>query len=247
MNPDQPVALITGAGRGIGKALALAFAEAGHAVAVNYGRSAEAAAEVVGSIVAGGGVARAFGADVADPAQVDRLFSDVLAWSGQRLDLLVNNAGITRDALALRLTNEAWDEVLDTNLKGAFLCARSAIKPMMKRRSGCILNMSSVVGLDGQAGQANYAASKAGLVGLTMALAKELGSRNIRVNAIAPGFIVSDMTETLDQAVRDALLQRLPLSRFGEPAEVADLCVFLATRAPYVTGQVIRVDGGLHL
>ncbi|MEB3203683.1 MAG: 3-oxoacyl-[acyl-carrier-protein] reductase [Candidatus Sericytochromatia bacterium] len=247
MNQEQPVALVTGAGRGIGKAVALAFAEAGYTVAVNYGRSAEAAAEVVGAIVAGGGVARAFGADVADPAQVDSLFTEVLAWSGQRLDVLVNNAGITRDGLALRLTNEAWDEVIDTNLKGAFLCARSAVKPMMKRRSGCILNMSSVVGLDGQAGQANYAASKAGLVGLTMALAKELGSRNIRVNAIAPGFIVSDMTEALDQAVRDALLQRLPLSRFGDPAEVADLCVFLATRAPYVTGQVIRVDGGLHL
>lgn len=247
MTADRPVVLVTGASRGIGRAVALAFAAAGHAVAVNYAKSADAAEAVVSAVVEGGGMARAFGADVSRGADVDALFRDVLAWSGQRLDVLVNNAGITRDGLAVRMSEEAWDEVLDTNLKGAFLCSRAAIRPMMKQRSGCILNISSVVGQDGHVGQANYAASKAGMVGLTVSLAKELGSRNIRVNAIAPGFILSDMTESLDQAARDVLLQRLPLSRFGEPAEVADFCVFLATRAPYVTGQLIRVDGGLHL
>lgn len=247
MTVESPVVLVTGASRGIGRSIAEAFAASGYRVALNYAQSEASAAEVVAGICSRGGDARAFRADVSSAADVTTLFGEVLTWTGQRLDVLVNNAGLTRDGLLARLSEEAWDTVLDTNLKGAFLCSKAAARPMLRQRSGCILNISSIVGLDGQLGQASYAASKAGLVGLTAALAKELASRNIRVNAVAPGFIDSDMTQALDEPLRRAMLERIPLSRFGEPSEVADLCVFLAARAPYVTGQVIRVDGGLHL
>jgi 3-oxoacyl-[acyl-carrier protein] reductase len=241
------VAVVTGASRGIGKAIALHLADLGAQVVVNYHTQGEAAAAVVQKILAAGGAAEAIPADVASVDDVSRLFERALSHF-QRCDILVNNAGIVRDNLLLRLDAADFDAVVDTNLKGAFLCSRAAVKPMLRQRHGRIVNVSSVVGIYGNAGQTNYAAAKAGLLGLTRALAKEIGSRQITVNAVAPGFIETDITASLSDATRTALLERIPVGRLGTVDDVAGLVGFLCTpAASYITGQVIAVDGGLVL
>jgi len=223
----------------------LGFAKAGADVVVNYARNDAAAAEVADLIRAIGQRAFLFKADVADPAAADNLVKAALDEFGQ-VDILVNNAGINRDNLVLRMKDEDWDAVLDVNLKGAFNCARAAARVMVKNQYGRIINISSVVGLTGNFGQANYAAAKAGLLGLTKALAKELCSRNITVNAVAPGFINTEMTTGLPEKVKEKLLAQIPMKRFGEPQDVAGLVVFLATDvAAYITGQTIAADGGM--
>ena len=240
-------AVVTGASRGIGRAIATQLARLGAGVVINYRTNAEAAAQVVEEITAAGGTAEAVEADVARAEAVEALFRGALARFG-RCDILVNNAGIIRDNLLLRLEAADFDAVLETNLKGAFLCARAALKPMLRQRFGRIVNLSSVVGLHGNAGQTNYAAAKAGLIGLTRSLAKEVGSRQITVNAVAPGFIETDITAHLGDATRTALLERIPLGRLGTVEDVAGLVGFLCTPAAgYITGQVIAVDGGLIL
>jgi 3-oxoacyl-[acyl-carrier protein] reductase len=241
------VAVVTGASRGIGRAVAQHLARLGAGVVVNYRTQAEAATAVVAEIVASGGAAEAIEADVSRAEAVDALFRQALARFG-RCDILVNNAGIIRDNLLLRLEAADFDAVLDTNLKGAFLCARAVLKPMLRQRFGRIVNMSSVVGLHGNPGQTNYAAAKAGLIGLTRALAKEVGSRQITVNAVAPGFIETDITSHLGDASRTALLDRIPLGRLGTADDVAGLVGYLCSPAAgYLTGQVIAIDGGLIL
>ena len=240
-------AVVTGASRGIGRAIATQLATLGASVVINYRTNAEAAAQVVEQITAAGGTAEAVEADVARAEAVDALFRTALARFG-RCDILVNNAGIIRDNLLLRLEAADFDAVLETNLKGAFLCTRAALKPMLRQRFGRIVNLSSVVGLHGNAGQTNYAAAKAGLIGLTRSLAKEVGSRQITVNAVAPGFIETDITAHLGDTTRTALLERIPLGRLGTVEDVAGLVGFLCTPAAgYITGQVIAVDGGLIL
>jgi len=237
--------LVTGAGRGIGRAIALALAEAGARVAINYNTSAQAALELAAEVAAAGGEARAWQADVSETDQAAALVDNVLQHFG-RLDILVNNAGITRDNLLLRMGEEDWDRVLAVNLKGYFNCCKAAIRPMTRARRGRIINIASVVGLRGNAGQVNYAAAKAGVIGLTKSLAREVGSRNITVNAIAPGFIETDLTRALTRDIREQMLKNIPLGRLGEPADVAGLAVFLAgPGAAYITGQVIAVDGGM--
>jgi 3-oxoacyl-[acyl-carrier protein] reductase len=240
---DGQTALVTGGGRGIGKAIALALAEAGAEVVVNYANSAGAADEVVASITAAGGKAYALKANVSIESEVDGLIKAVLERSG-RLDVLVNNAGITRDGLLMRMKTSDWQAVIDLNLSGVFLCSRAVARPMLKQKSGRIINITSVVGLMGNAGQANYAAAKAGVIGLTKSTAKELASRGITVNAVAPGFIATDMTKDLDA---DAILKDIPLGQFGTQEQVAGAVRFLAadSAAAYITGQVLQVDGGM--
>ncbi len=235
------VALVTGSTRGIGRAIAETLASAGARVAVvgrDLPRAAAAAAEI-------GHGAHGFACDVSDTAQVGALVADVEATFGT-LDILVNNAGLTKDNLIMRLKDEDWDSVLDANLRGAFATIRAASRGMMKRRSGRIINISSVVGVIGNRGQANYAASKAGLIGLTKSVAKELASRNILCNAVAPGFIATDMTAALSDEQRKALEGQIPLERLGSPSDIASAVAFLASdHAAYITGQVLVVDGGM--
>ncbi|MCW2278418.1 3-oxoacyl-[acyl-carrier-protein] reductase [Heliophilum fasciatum] len=245
MGVDQPVVLVTGASRGIGRAIALAFAKAGYKVGVNYVGSTEKAQAVVAEIGAMGGQAVLLQGDIASASQVDGLMQQLMTAFG-RIDVLVNNAGVTRDNLVMRLKEEDWQTVVDTNLKGAFLCSKAASKVMMKQRYGRIINISSVVGQMGNAGQANYAAAKAGLLGLTKSLARELASRNITVNAVAPGFIQTDMTDKLSDDAVAALTKGIPLNRLGQPEDVAQVVLFLASSAAdYITGQTINVDGGM--
>ena len=236
-------ALVTGASRGIGRAVALELANAGATVAVNYASSATAAEEVVAQILATGGSAYAVKADVSQEEQVEQLIAAVLERSGS-LDVLVNNAGITRDGLLMRMKTNDWQAVLDLNLSGVFLCTRAITRTMLKQKRGRIINITSVVGLMGNAGQANYAAAKAGVIGFTRSTARELASRGITVNAVAPGFIATDMTKDLKA---DELLNAIPLGRYGQPEEVAGAVRFLAAdpAAAYITGQVLQVDGGM--
>lgn len=235
------VALVTGASRGIGKAIALALAENGAAVAVNYSSSEASAVEVAELIRKNGGKAEIFKARVNVEAEVEEMFSAVEKSLGP-VDILVNNAGITKDNLLMRMKTEEWDSVIDVNLKGAFLCTRRAVKGMMKNRYGKIINISSVVGFAGNAGQFNYSATKAGIIGMTKSAALECASRGIRVNAVAPGFINTDMTKDLDTS---KFTDFIPLKRLGEPEDIAKAVKFLAVDAGYVTGQVLEVDGGL--
>ena len=238
-------AAVTGGSRGIGRAICLELARRGANVAVNCAGSVQAAEETADACRQLGVQAMVIPADVADPAACEAMVQAVLDAFG-RIDILVNNAGITRDNLALRIDEADYDAVLDTNLKGAFFCCKAAYRPMMRQRSGRIINLSSVVGLRGNPGQSNYAASKAGLIGLTKSLAKELAGRKITVNAVAPGFIETDMTSVLPQQARDALLQAIPMARPGQPEEVARAVAFLAgDDAAYITGQVLSVDGGM--
>jgi len=240
------VALVTGASQGIGRATSLALAEAGAQVAV-AARSAEKLHSLVAEIEAAGGRALAMPMDVADAAQIKTGFQQVLAHFG-KLDILVNNAAITRDTLALRMKLEDWDAVLRTNLTGAHLCIQQALGAMLRQRSGRIINLSSVVAETGNAGQANYVASKAGLIGLTRAIAVEVASRAITVNAIAPGFIETPMTDPLPQELKDKMKSLIPLGRFGRDRDVATAIVYLASdEAGYITGQVLEVNGGLHM
>lgn len=240
-------ALVTGASRGIGRAIALALAEAGADVAVNYAGSEAAAAEVAAQIQKLGRKMITVKADVADAAQVEEMFKQVLDHFG-KLDILVNNAGITRDNLLMRMKEEEFDQVIATNLKGVFNCVKAATRPMMKQRSGRIINISSVVGVIGNPGQANYVAAKAGVIGLTKSAARELASRGITVNAVAPGFIETDMTDKLGDELRGQMMRQIPLTRFGKPEDIAKVVRFLASDdSSYMTGQTIHVDGGMYM
>ena len=240
---DGQIALVTGASRGIGRAVALALAEAGAEVVVNYSSSPDAADAVVNEIKEAGGQAYALQANVAEEDAVNGLVKSVIERSG-RIDVLVNNAGITRDGLLMRMKTEDWQAVINLNLSGVFLCTRAVTRPMLKQKSGRIVNITSVVGLMGNAGQSNYAAAKAGVVGFTRSTAKEMASRGITVNAVAPGFIATDMTKDLDAA---GILAAIPMGQFGTPEQVAGTVRFLAAdpAAAYITGQVLQVDGGM--
>ena len=237
------VAIVTGASRGIGKAIALTLASEGGKIAVNYARSRDAADAVVDEIIQAGGEAIAIGADVSKIEDVEALVKATTEKWG-RIDVLVNNAGITRDTLLMRMKPDDWQAVIDLNLTGVFLCTKAVTKSMLKQRSGRIINIASVAGQMGNPGQANYSAAKAGVIGFTKTVAKELASRGITVNAIAPGFIATDMTAEIEA---DELLKFIPLGRFGEPQEVAGTVCFLAVdrAAAYITGQVFNVDGGM--
>ncbi|HMP40011.1 MAG TPA: 3-oxoacyl-[acyl-carrier-protein] reductase [Roseiflexaceae bacterium] len=239
------VALVTGGSRGIGRAIAVTLAAAGAAVAVNYRDNQAAAEAVVAEISAAEGQAFAIKADISRQEEVEQLFKAVIERYG-KIDILVNNAGITRDGLLLRMKEEDFDAVLDTNLRGAFLCTKAALRPMARGRGGRIINIASVVGLAGNPGQANYAAAKAGLIGFTKSVAREMASRAITVNAIAPGYIETEMTGVLSDQVRAAILEAIPLGRIGIAQDVADMACFLASdAAAYITGQTIAVDGGM--
>ncbi|MEZ4951802.1 MAG: 3-oxoacyl-[acyl-carrier-protein] reductase [Saprospiraceae bacterium] len=243
---EGKVALITGGSRGIGAAICKKFAEHGCDVAFTY-LSSEAKANAIADELAKSGIkAKAYKSDASKFDQAEQLIADVLAEFG-KIDVLINNAGVTRDTLMLRMSEEQWDEVMEINLKSVFNLTKHALKPMLKNRGGSIINMSSVVGVFGNAGQANYAASKAGIIGFSKSIAKEVGSRNIRCNAIAPGFIETEMTEVLDDKTKEAFLEGIPMKRLGQADEVADVCVFLGSdMSTYISGQVVSVCGALN-
>lgn len=243
---DGKVALVTGGSRGIGAAIVKRFAEQGANVAFTYRSSAEQANALAESLSTDGVTVKAYQSDASSFEASEQLVKEVLA-DFSKVDILVNNAGITRDTLMLRMTEQQWDDVIQTNLKSIFNLTKHLVRPMMKNRGGSIINMSSIVGMTGNAGQANYAASKAGIFGFTKSIAKEMGSRNIRCNAIAPGFIETDMTDALDDKTKESYLNNIPLKRLGKAEEVADVCVFLGSDlSNYVSGQTISVCGALN-
>ncbi len=245
MNLNGKTALVTGATRGIGKGIATTLAKAGANIAFTFVSSVEKAKAFENELAELGVKAKGYQSNAADFSEADKLVDDVVKEFGS-LDVLVNNAGITRDTLLMRMSEQQWDEVLDTNLKSAFALTKAAMRPMMKAKAGSIINITSVVGVTGNAGQANYAASKAGMIGLTKSVAKELGSRNIRCNAIAPGFIETEMTEALNPEVKAEWIKGIPLKRGGSPADVANCVLFLASDASaYISGQTINVCGGM--
>lgn len=240
-------ALVTGASRGIGRSIAIQLAEEGYNVAVNYAGNREKAETVVEEVKAKGVESFAIQANVANGDEVKAMIKEVVSQFGT-VDVLVNNAGITRDNLLMRMKESEWDDVIDTNLKGVFNCIQKVTPQMLRQKSGAIINLSSVVGAVGNPGQANYVATKAGVIGLTKSAAKELASRNITVNAVAPGFIVSDMTDALSDDLKDQMLQQIPLARFGEDTDIANTVAFLASdKAKYITGQTIHVNGGMFM
>lgn len=241
------VALVTGASRGIGREIAIELGRNGAKVAVNYSSSDKGARETAEIIKSNGGTAEIFKASVNNEEEVTQMFSEIEEKLGI-VDILVNNAGITKDNLLLRMKTEEWDEVIDVNLKGAFLCTRAAIKGMMKKRYGKIINISSVVGFSGNAGQFNYSATKAGLTGMTKSAALELSARGIRVNAVAPGFIETDMTASLSDEIKKTYIEKIPLKSLGKPEDVSAAVLFLAgPQSDYITGQTIHVNGGMYL
>jgi len=244
---EGKVALVTGASRGIGRAIALELAKSGADVVVNYAGNEAAALEVVSAIEALGRSATAVKCNVASSAEVEAMVSGAIERFG-KIDILVNNAGITRDNLLMRMKEEEFDEVIDTNLKGVFNCIKAVTRPMMKQRSGRIVNISSVVGALGNPGQANYVAAKAGVIGLTKSVARELASRNITVNCVAPGFIETDMTDKLTPELKEAMLKQIPLAALGQPEQIAKVVRFLASdESSYMTGQTLHVDGGMYM
>ena len=247
MSLEAKIAVVTGGSRGIGRAIALELARQGAQVVINYNQNATEAEAVAAAIVAAGGHAQTVQVDVAITAEAARLVEGVVKSLG-RVDILVNNAGITRDKLLLQMSESDWDVVLDTNLKGAYNCAKAVMRPMLKQRSGRIINITSVSGLSGSGGQSNYSAAKAGLIGFTKALAREVASRSITVNAVAPGFIETDMTNGLAADLKQKVMGQIPLERFGKPEDIANAVAFLASdAAAYITGHVLTVDGGLTM
>ncbi len=248
MNTGQRrVMVVTGASRGIGRAIAVALAAPGHDIIVNYHASPGGAEETAKAVEARGGQAHLYRFNVADAQEVKDAFKQIVA-KHERIDVLVNNAGITRDNLAALMKPSEWDDVMDTNLKGFFLCSQAVVKPMMRQRYGRMVNVTSVVGVIGNAGQCNYAAAKAGIIGLTRSLARELVSRNITVNAVAPGYIATEMTATMAEKAQEALLAQIPAGRVGTPEEVAAAVRFLISdEASYITGQVLHVNGGMFM
>ena len=244
---EQRVALVTGASRGIGRAIAKRLAQDGVFVGVNYRQSGAAAEQLVGEIADAGGRAFLVPGDVADATQAREVVAKAVE-TGGRLDILVNNAGIIRDTLLLRMSDDDWDAVLSTNLRGAYLCTQAALRTMLRQRWGRIVNVASIAGIRGNAGQANYAAAKAGLIGFTKSVAREAASRQVTVNAVAPGLIETDITASMPEKAREALTAQIPLGRMGTPEEVAEVVAFLASeRAGYITGAVIQIDGGLAM
>ena len=241
------IAIVTGAGRGIGKEIALELARGGAKCVINYASSATGAESVAEEIRAMGSEAMTYKCDVSDADAVQKMITDVMEQYG-RIDILVNNAGITKDGLMLKMTEADFMAVLDINLKGAFNCMKAVTKPMMKQRYGRIINITSIVGIIGNAGQVNYAASKAGLIGMTKSAARELASRNITVNAVAPGFIETDMTDVLPDSVKEQLLAQIPMKKLGQTGDIANAVCFLADeKASYITGQVLQVNGGMAM
>ncbi len=247
MIEDGRVAIVTGGGRGIGRTVAVRLAEEGANVAISYRSDDDAASEAAEAVRAAGAECEVFKGDVASPEDVQALFKGVADAFG-RLDILVNNAGITRDNLMMRMKDDEFDDVLRTNLGGTYLCTRAALRPMIRARWGRIVNVSSVVGLVGNAGQANYAASKAGIIGLTKSVAREVAQRGITANAVAPGYVETELTGSLPENVKEAIRTQVPIGRFGEAGEVAEVVAFLVGEAAgYITGQTIAVDGGMTM